>query len=103
MRTATLHIKVQPQWAENLKQIAKKREVSVGALIREAVTSCYQTELSGLPEAQRRALEAYRGGFISLGKLSGIMGMQVLTLRNWLLEHNIPQNNSFTEDDVRNA
>jgi hypothetical protein len=29
--------------------------------------------------------------------------MNVLNTRKWLNEHDIPQNNSFLEDDVKNA
>ncbi len=52
---------------------------------------------------QRLTVQAYQGGYISLGKLAEEMGMNVWRIRNWLEEHNIPQNNSFVEDDVTNA
>jgi hypothetical protein len=31
------------------------------------------------------------------------MGMSIWNTRKWLEEHDIPQNNSFLEDDVKNA
>ena len=73
----------------------------MGELIRQAVLSCYQLDLLNLN--QRRALEAFQGGYISLGKLAEEMGMNIWNTRKWLEEHDIPQTNSFLEDDVKNA
>ena len=103
MQSSTLHIKIKPELAKGLKELSRKRETSVGDLVRQAVMSCYQLELLDLNERQRRAVEAFQGGYISLGKLAEEMGMNVLTTRKWLNEHDIPQNNSFLEDDVKNA
>ncbi len=103
MQSATLHVKVKPELAKGLKELSKKRETSVGELVRQAVVSCYQIDLLALNEKQRRALEAFQGGYISLGKLAEEMGMNVLQTRRWLQEHDIPQNNSFLEADVDNA
>ena len=103
MQSATLHVKIKPEIAEGLKELSKKRATSVGELVRQAVISCYQLELLDLGEKQRRAVEAYQGAYISLGRLAEEMGMSVLTARQWLNERDIPQNNSFNEDDVKNA
>jgi hypothetical protein len=103
MQSSTLHIKVTPELAKGLKSLSKKRETSVGELVRQAVHSCYQLDLLNLNERHRRALEAFQGGYISLGKLAEEMGMNIWNTRKWLEEHNIPQNNSFLEDDVKNA
>ena len=84
--------------AKGLKVLARKRETSVGELIRQAVLSCYQIDLLNLNEKQRRAMEAFQGGYISLGKLAEEMGMNIRNTRKWLEEHDIPQNNSFLED-----
>jgi len=94
---------MKPELAKGLKELSRKRETSVGELVRQAVVSCYQLELLELNEKQRRAVEAFQGGYISLGKLAEEMGMNLLNIRKWLREHDIPQNNSFLEDDVRNA
>ena len=103
MQSSTLHIKIKPELAKGLKELSRKRETSVGDLVRKAVLSCYQLELLDLNERQRRAVEAFQGGYISLGKLAEEMGMNILTTRKWLIEHDISQNNSFLEDDVKNA
>jgi len=104
MQSATLHIKVKPEVAKGLKALSRKRNTSVGELVRQAVISSYQLELiSSLNIRQKRALEAYQGSYISLSRLADEMGMNLWDMRTWLQEHNIPQNNSFLEDDVKNA
>jgi len=94
---------MKPELAKGLKELYKKRETSVGDLVRQALLSCYQLEFLDLNEKQRRAVEAFQGGYIRLGKLAEEIGMNVLNTRKWLHEHDIPQNNSFREEDVKNA
>ncbi len=104
MQSTTLHIKVKPEVARGLKDLSSKRHTSVEELVRQAVISSYQLELaSSLNIRQKRALEAYQGGYISLSKLADDMGMTLWDTRLWLREHDIPQNNSFIENDVKNA
>lgn len=103
MQDSTLHIKVSPEMARALKELSEKRNAPVGELVRQAIQSCYQIDLLNLNDNQKRALEAFRGGYISLGKLAEEMGMSVLKLRKWLDEHGVPQNNSFLQDDLKNA
>jgi hypothetical protein len=103
MQSSTIHIKVKPELAKGLKVLSRKRETSVGELVRQAVLSCYQLDLLNLNEKQRRAVQAFQGGYISLGKLGEEMGMNAWNTRKWLIEHDIAQNNSFLEDDVINA
>jgi hypothetical protein len=102
-QTATLHIKVEPTTARRLKQVAGRRRVTVGELVRQAVQTCYQTEWLGLSAAQRQALEAYRGGFISLGKLAETMGLTPLKAREWLNERGIVPNTVCGKEDLAHA
>lgn len=99
----TLHVKVAHELNEELKQLGKARGMSVSELIRQALVTCYQVDTLGLSDRQKQALEAYRGGFISLGKLSELMGRSAIEIRKWLNEHGIRQNNAFSEEDVSNA
>lgn len=99
----TLHIKVDHEFNKMLKQLGKVRGMSISALIRQALITCYQLDMMGLSERQKQAVEAYRGGFISIGKLSELMGRPAVEIRKWLFEHSISQNNVFTEDDTKNA
>ena len=103
MQNSTLHIKVTPEMARGLKELSRKKETSVGELVRRAVTSCYLLDMLDLTEKQRRALEAFQGEYISLGKLAEELGMNIWDTRAWLEEHDIPQTNSFLESDVHNA
>ncbi len=100
---ATLHLKLDREMAENLKHIAQARRKIRGQLVREAIAACYPTEISNLPKKQEQALAAYRGGFISIGKLARVMGLHVLELRHWLNERGIPQGSIFGETDGLNA
>lgn len=100
---STLHIKISQETVKKLRQLAKHRKQTMGELVRQAISSCYQLDFTDMPEAHREALAAYKGGFISIGKLSEIMGMHVLELRTWLTEREIPQNSSFRSPDIENA
>ena len=102
-QTATLHIKVEPTVARGLKQVAGHRRVTVGELVRQAVQTCYQTEWLGLTATQRQGLEAYRGGYIALGKLAEILGLTTLQAREWLNERGIVQNTVYAREDSAHA
>ncbi len=102
-QTATLHVKLDPMTNRRLKDIAHARHVSKGELVREAISACYQVAIEELPLQQRRAIAAYEGGFVSIGKLAQVMGMNVLDLRQWLREHEISQNSMYSEQDAANA
>lgn len=99
----TLHIKIDSEVNEELKRLGKTRGISVSDLIRQALFLCYQLDMQGLSLRQKQAIEAYRGGFISIGKLSELMGRSILETRNWLNDHKIVQNSTFSEEDVENA
>ena len=99
---SSLHIKIGKSTADYLKKLAESRNTSRGQLVRDALTSCYQPDIADLPRKQAQALSAYEGGYISIGKLSEVMGMHILEMRTWLNEHEIRQNNSFLEEDILN-
>ena len=100
---ATLHIKVDKTLAQALRKLAQKRKQTMGELVRQALTACYQVDFLGLSQKQKEAMAAFCGGYISLGKLANIMGMPVVKIREWLDEHDISQNNSYVEADAANA
>lgn len=102
-RDATLHMKIDRETDERLRQLALARGKSKGQLVREAISVCYQTSLDDLPLAQRRAISAYQGGYISLGRLAQVMGMHVLDLRKWLDDHDITQSGAYGDRDADNA
>ena len=100
---STLHVKVDPKVAEALRELARMRRQTMGELVRQAIIACYQADLWALPQQQGEALAAFKGGYISIGKLAEVMGMLVVQLRIWLKERGISQNNSFGEADAANA
>ena len=102
-QTATLHIKVEPGMARGLKSLAKHKGQTMGELVRQALSSCYQADLAGLTAPQRQAFEAWRGGFISLGKLAQAMGLAPLAMRGWLAEHGVEEPASYHTSDAAHA
>jgi hypothetical protein len=99
----TIHIKVGHSIHQELQHLSKARGMTISELTRQALITCYQLDLIGLSDRQKQALEAYRGGFISIGKLSELMGRSGVEMRQWLSEHQIAQNNAFSDDDVQHA
>jgi len=102
-QTATLHIKIEPGVARGLKSLAKHRGQTMGELVRQALSSCYQPDLAGMTALQRQAFEAWRGGFISLGKLAQAMGLTPLAMRGWLAEHGVGETASYQPNDAAHA
>lgn len=102
-QTATLHIKVEPGLAKGLKTLAKHRGQTMGELVRQALSSCYQADLVGLTAPQRQAFEAWRGGFISLGKLAQVMGLAPLEMREWLAGHGEDISAGYQSGDAAHA
>ena len=100
---ATLHIKLDRETDDRLRQLAEARRVSKAQLVRDAIAACYQTSLADLLVAQARAVAAYQGGYISLGKLAQTMGLHVLHVRPWLEERGIAQLTAYGEDDAAHA
>ena len=100
---ATLHVKLDSETDARLKRLAEARRKSKGQLVREAISTCYQTSFAELPLQQSQAIAAYQGGYISLGKLAKVMGMHVLQLRRWLGERDISQHNAYGDEDAARA
>ncbi|MBM4155411.1 MAG: ribbon-helix-helix protein, CopG family [Lentisphaerae bacterium] len=102
-QTATLHVKIEPRTARNLKHLARRRGRTVGELVRQAISVCYQPEMEGLSASHRQAVEAYRGGYISIGKLAEALGSTVLDARRWLNERSVPRTAAFDPSDAAHA
>ena len=102
-KDATLHVKLDTALAKSFEELAAQRGVSVGTLVRRALVATHQPQILDLSQRQRQAVEAYQGGFISLGRLAETLGLHVLEARAWLAEHQIPQNTGFLEDELDEA
>ena len=77
----TLHIKLDSATNEQLSRLAAARGTSKGRLVRDAIAACYHVPIDELPVEQARALAAFEGGFITIGKLAESLGMHVLETR----------------------
>lgn len=99
----TLHIKVDAETNRQLSHLAEVRKTSKGQLVRRAICACYSLTTDELPAQQQRAVAAYEGGFISIGKLAEVLGMHVIEMRRWLSEHGIEQRTASAADDHLHA
>jgi len=90
---------------KKLKSYARKEGVSLGELVRDALDITYKKRGS-LEHRKLIAIEAYKEGFISFGKLSEILGIDVVSARLYLKEHRIPlniQESNEIAQDIANA
>ncbi|HUU36582.1 MAG TPA: UPF0175 family protein [Candidatus Desulfaltia sp.] len=72
-----------------LKLYAKKEDTTLGKLVRDALDVVYEKK-SALEKRRQVALSAYQEGFISLGKLAEVLGLDPVSARRYLREHGIP-------------
>ncbi len=74
---------------QKLKAYAKKEGRTLGELVREAVDASYKKK-DPLELRKQVALSAYKEGFISLGKLAEVLGLDPVSARAYLKELGIP-------------
>lgn len=72
---------------KRLKSYASKGDGTLGGLIREALDVTYGKDV--LEHRKSVALEAYKEGLISLGKLSEVLGMDIISARRYLKKQGI--------------
>jgi predicted HTH domain antitoxin len=90
---------------KKLKLYAKKEGKTLGKMVRDAVDQTYK-KMDSLEKRKQIALNAYKEGLISLGKLAEVLGLDPLSIRLYLKEHRIPLQQQDLEDisqDVANA
>lgn len=88
-----------------LKIYAKKEGRTLGGLIRDALDVVYKKK-DVLEQRRQVALSAYKEGFISLGKLAEVLGLDPVSARNYLKEHDKPLHSQDLKDlkqDTENA
>ena len=78
------------------KRYAKKNGRTLGGLVREALDVVYKKK-DKLEQRRQVAISAYDEGFISLGKLAEVLGLDPVSARNYLKEHEI----SFKSQDLK--
>ncbi|HBI23922.1 MAG TPA: hypothetical protein DDX84_06955 [Nitrospiraceae bacterium] len=88
-----------------IKRYSNKKGKTMGELIRDAIDHVYQSK--DVVEKRRTvALEAYKEGLLSLGRLSEVLGMDPVSTRDYLIEKGISLQVQHYENilkDVKNA
>jgi len=90
---------------KKLKKYAKKEGKTLGKMVRDAVDQTYKKKDS-LEKRKQVAINAYKEGFISLGKLAEVMGLDPVSARLYLKEQRTTLQQQDLEDisqDVDNA
>jgi predicted HTH domain antitoxin len=72
-----------------VKACAKREGKTLGRMVREALDVAYRKK-DPLERRKETAIAAYREGFISLGKLSEVLGLDPVSARIYLKEAGIP-------------
>jgi len=87
---------------KKLKRYAKKEGRTLGGLVRDALDLVYKKK-DEIEQRRQVALSAYKEGFISLGKLAEVLGLDPVSARNYLKEHGIPILSQDLKDLVQDA
>ena len=90
---------------KKLKRYAQREGRTLGGLVRDAFDVVYKKK-DRLEHRRQVAISAYKEGFISLGKLAEILGLDPVSTRNYLKDQGIPiQSQDLTSlaKDAENA
>jgi predicted HTH domain antitoxin len=90
---------------KKLKKYAKKEGRTLGGLVRDALDTVYKKK-DKLEQRRQVALSAYCEGFISIGKLAEVLGLDPVSTRKYLNERDIPiqtQDLNTLAQDIENA
>ena len=88
-----------------IKRYSRKEGRTMGELIRNAIDQVYQSK-DAVEKRMTLALEAYKEGLLSLGRLAEVLGMDPVSTRDYILEKGIPLRSQEYEDilkDIANA
>lgn len=90
---------------KKLKSYAKREGRTLGGSVREALDLVYKKK-DKLEQRRQVAISAYKEGFISLGKVAEVLGLDPVSARNYLKEKGISlqsQNLKDLAQDTENA
>ncbi len=90
---------------KRLKSYAQREGRTLGGLVRDALDVVYKQK-DRLEQRRQVAIDAYCEGFISLGKLAEVLGLDPVSARNYLKEQAIPVQSQGRKDlvlDIENA
>lgn len=74
---------------KKLKRYAQREGRTLGGLVRDALDIVYKKK-DRLEHRRQVAVGAYSEGFISLGKLAEVLGLDPVSTRNYLKDQGIP-------------
>lgn len=72
-----------------VKAYAKKEGKTLGRMVREALDAAYRKK-DPLERRRETAMASYREGFISLGKLAEVIGLDPVSARAYLKQAGVP-------------
>ena len=96
------NIMLKDEQLKKMKLYAKREGTTLGGLVRNALEAVYEKR-DALEQRRKVALSAYQEGFISLGKLAEVLGLDPVSTRNYLIEHGIPIRSQDGDEPARDA
>lgn len=87
---------------KKLKKYAQREGRTLGGLVRDALDIVYKKK-DRLEQRRQVAVSAYREGFISLGKLAEVLGIDPVSTRNYLNDQGIPIQSQDLENLTRDS
>ncbi len=90
---------------KEIKAYAKRQGKTLGSMVREALDAVYEKR-DPLEQRRQTALDAYREGLISLGKLAEVLGLDPISARLYLRVRGIPvktQDREALDEDAAHA
>lgn len=87
---------------KKLKLYAKKEGRTLGGLVREALDVVYKKK-DKLEQRRQVAISAYSEGFISLGKLAEVLGLDPISARNYLKEQGVAIQSQYLKDFTQDS
>jgi predicted HTH domain antitoxin len=87
---------------KKLKRYAQREGRTLGGLVRDALDIVYKKK-DRLEHRRQVAISAYREGFISLGKLAEVLGLDPVSTRNYLRDEGIPLQSQDLNDLTQDA
>ena len=90
---------------KKLKRYAQREGRTLGGLVRDALDIVYKKK-DRIEQRRQVALSAYQEGFISLGKLAEVLGLDPVSTRHYMIEQGLPiqsQDQKSSIEDSENA
>ncbi len=99
------NIMLKDEQLRRMKLYAKREGTTLGKLVRDAIDTVYGKK-DPVEERRKVALSAYEEGFISLGKLAEVLGLDPVSTRHYLKERGLRvhfQDDKELAKDAENA